>query len=101
MAIATIELVSDLYTSVWGDERLFFSHYDTGKDRDIWPFGWLRFDSENDPRVPDAPMGTFDNLPSDRWPSDDDEAKLFFMEQEEQHGCPFYWIVEWLDAGSP
>ena len=42
--IATIKLSTELYTSQFGDERLFFEHMKTNLDRDYWPDTWLRED---------------------------------------------------------
>ena len=38
--IGKIELISDLYTSDFGDNRLFFEHYDGKKDKKYWPKTW-------------------------------------------------------------
>lgn len=40
--IANIRLKSDLVTSKWGDENLFFQHRPIGKDRKFWPRAWRR-----------------------------------------------------------
>jgi len=47
--IAKIELITDLYTSKFGDERLFYAHEKTNPDRAFWPDDWMRPDRQNDP----------------------------------------------------
>ena len=69
--IATIELVTDLYTSKFGDERLFFQHAKTNGDRAFWPEDWMRPDRQNDPQTPQTKeniWGTF--VPKNVWPVD-------------------------------
>jgi len=34
--IADVRLMTDLYTSVWGDENLFFRHRHVHQDRKYW-----------------------------------------------------------------
>jgi len=50
VTIGTIQTATDLFTSVAGDERLFFGHNDVRNDRDLWPDSWNRLDRQNDPR---------------------------------------------------
>mmetsp|Transcript_44800 Transcript_44800/g.59504 ORF Transcript_44800/g.59504 Transcript_44800/m.59504 type:complete len:90 (-) Transcript_44800:94-363(-) len=87
--------------SKFGDERLFFAHMNTAGDRDFWPDGWGRADRNIDPRFDndnaDNIWGNF--VPAEDeggWPSDPEGAQTMFMQQNEVHGCPFYWLLESL-----
>lgn len=81
--IARITLTTDMYTSVFGDERLFFQHARTGADRAYWPQQWLRPDARNDPRINQTAANTWGTfVPEGVWPVNQDEARDMFAEQE-------------------
>ena len=96
--IATIELLTDLYTSTFGDTRLFFSHERVNHDRIYWPKTWFKADGESDPRWAKTEENTWGNwVPAEEdggWPSNDADAKAMYMDQQQTHGCPFYWLIE-------
>lgn len=85
-----------------GDERLFFTHEKTNRDRDLWPDDWFRVDKQNDPRFDQDAENTWgDWVPAESeggWPSTDEAAKTMFMEQVAEHGCPFHWLIEALQT---
>ena len=102
--IAKIVLQTDLISSRFGDERLYFSHIMREDDNPFMPIDWWELDDKID-RV-------FDNhLPENQWtvgtpapdgeggwPSDVAGAKTMFMDQQEKHGCPFYWLLEYAQS---
>ena len=67
--IATITLTSNLFTSKFGDERLYFQHARTNADRTYWPEGWNRLDARIDPRIEQTPANLWgDFVPAGVWP---------------------------------
>uniref|UniRef100_A0A7S3I4L1 Uncharacterized protein n=3 Tax=Choreotrichia TaxID=141411 RepID=A0A7S3I4L1_9SPIT len=89
--IAEVKLLTDLQTSRWGDEKLFFQHRQINRDRRFWPLSWKRLneDVRFDKRLPE---NTFGNE-TPEWPQDTEEAKALFAEQMETFGCPFEWLM--------
>lgn len=89
--IAEIKLQTDLVTSEWADEKLFFQHKQIAKDRKFWPRSWRRLneDPRFDKRDPDNVFGN--ETPA--WPQDTEEAKELFADQMETWGCPFEWLM--------
>ena len=99
VTIGTITLTTDLFTSQFGDDRLFFEHARLTQDRDFWPEDWLVFDRGNDPKFDQTEefiWGT--HVPEGVWPDNDAEAKAFYMEQQRTYGCPFQWLLDSLSA---
>ena len=95
--IATIELVTDLITSTFGDNRLFFSHKKVSHDRKFWPLEWFRADAESDPSwLISDPENTWGNWAPTTWPTDDGSAKKMYQFYQTEYGCPFYWLLEAL-----
>ena len=92
--IAEIKLITDLTTSKFGDERLHFQHVRTGRDRKFWTKETKKADKLIDPKITPREIHDWD---VSAWPSDnDDEAHEFFMDQIEESGCPFAWLL-WPD----
>jgi len=73
-------------------------------DNPFMPVSWWPLDDEIDPVFerqyshntweagvpePDSEGG---------WPSDEAAAKTMFMQQQEEHGCPFYWLIEYAQS---
>lgn len=89
--IANIRLKTPLLQSSWADERLRFRHRPVGRDRRFWPRAWRRlnedtFFSKNDPD------NVFGNEVPD-WPDNDDDARDRFIDQAQEYGCPFEWLM--------
>mmetsp|Transcript_20843 Transcript_20843/g.25549 ORF Transcript_20843/g.25549 Transcript_20843/m.25549 type:complete len:253 (-) Transcript_20843:28-786(-) len=83
--IGTIDLASELVTSKFGDERLFFAHMKVKEDRDFWPSGWSRADGKIDPKFDSANRNDIwgDFVPAEDkggWPSDPEGAKTMYMQ---------------------
>jgi len=89
--IAELKLKTDLVTSKWGDESLFFQHRQIFKDRKFWPRSWKRLneDVRFDKKDPDNVFGN--TTPA--WPEDTEEAKELYVEQMNTWGCPFEWLM--------
>ena len=51
--IGQIELISELTTSVFGDERLYFRHTRFWSDRQHYASGWAQYDQKFDKNDPD------------------------------------------------
>lgn len=97
--MGSITLQTELHTSRFGDERLFYQHIVREDDGPYMPFGWQFADNKIDPHrqlkyggrwnIPlpplDAPRG---------WPSDDAAAKAMYQEQEATRGCPLAWLFD-------
>ena len=93
MKIADLVLMTDLYTSVWGDETLLFRHQDPSWDRKYWSPALRRLDED---------MAFDRNNPDDTWgdtvpPYWDDQmaaaARETYVAQSEKYGCPFAWLL--------
>ena len=68
--IGHIELMSEITTSKFGDERLFFQHVRPSKDKQYWPKGWGKYDFKIDEDESGWGM-----IAPDTWPSGEEEAK--------------------------
>jgi len=68
--MANINLMTPLYTSNFGDTRLFFQHTRMQRDRRQWPKEWRRLNE--DPLFERIPFDE-ESMPS--WPEDPDEAE--------------------------
>lgn len=66
--IAEIVLNTDLTSSKFGDERLFFQHAKTGVDRKFWTRETRKADKEIDPKISPRDIHDWD---VSAWPSDD------------------------------
>ena len=80
-------------TSKFADGTLHFRHRHASKDKKYWPKPWRR----------ERPLVRFarnedtiwgDKVPQGVWPETDDEAEAFFIEQIEESGCPFAWLLQ-------
>jgi len=89
--IADIVLQTDLYTSKWADEDLYFRHRHVHLDRKYWTRGLKRLNE--DPRF-DKKEVFWGNKVSDYWPTDNvEQAKETYMDQMETYDCPFAWLL--------
>ena len=87
--IAEVVLKTDLYTSTWADESLFFRHKDVNLDRKYWSRGLKRLGEDFVFSRKDI-WGTEVN---DFWPTNRAAAKETFMAQMEEYDCPFAWLI--------
>lgn len=89
--IANLRLKSDLLQSKWADEELFFRHRPVHKDRRFWPREWRRLneDVRFDKKVQENVFGN----ETPEWPECTEHAKEMFIEQSEEYGCPFAWLM--------
>ena len=62
--------MSEITTSKFGDERLFFQHVRPSKDKQYWPKGWGKYDFKIDEDESGWGM-----IAPDTWPSGEEEAK--------------------------
>lgn len=93
--IADIVLDSDLYTSQWADNFLYFKHEQVHLDRKYWPMGLkrdLRRNGFDDLRF-DRNSFRWGNTVPDFWPSDPMQAKEVYIDQFDRYGCPFAWLL--------
>ena len=86
--IGHIELLSEITTSKFGDERLFFQHIRGYRDQKLYEGGWAKYDFKRASNM--SGWGT--SVP-DTWPATNAEAKTKYMEQERLFGCPFAWLL--------
>lgn len=102
--LATIRLTTELQTSKFGDERLFFQHIMKEDDNPFMPVSWWQYDHAVDPvfanHLPKNQWKAGVPEPDSEggWPSDEAGAKTMFMQQQEEHGCPFYWLIEYAQS---
>jgi hypothetical protein len=90
--IADIKLLTDLYTSDFGDNRLFFRHQSIAKDRKHWPRAWRRL--REDPFINRKnEENIWGNEVRDTWPADEEDAKAMYDAQVAEFGCPFQWLI--------
>ena len=73
--IGKIQLMSELTTSKFGDERLYFQHIAGFKDTKRYPWSWSKYDIKRSSE--DSGWG---NIVPNTWPKTDAEAKSKFME---------------------
>ena len=93
--IAEIKLLTELYTSKHGDERLYFQHKRARTDLRYFPDEWRQlakdteecFDNKDEANI----FGT--EVPEGVWPDNDADAKDFFIDQQKTYGCPFAWLL--------
>ena len=89
--IAEVNLLTDLYTSDFGDAGLYFQHRRVQTDYKLFPKTWKghawRAEScqwESNPWGESVP---------DTWPEDDEAAEKFYTKQMKATGCPFAWLL--------
>ena len=93
--IGKVTLISDLYTSVFGDQRFHFQHLRINVDRKYWERKWkqekedLEFQINRNNR-----FGTGEKSLEGKWPETDEEAKEMYEAQIQEFGCPFAWILD-------
>jgi hypothetical protein len=94
--IADINLITPLYTSVFGDERLFFQHVDTTNDRDLWPNAWVGLNEDPKFNQNDADNVWGNEVPTGEfgWPEDAEEAEARYLAQIDTYSCPFAWLLD-------
>jgi len=92
--IATIRLKTKLYTSVAGDERLYFQHRRVTGERRFWDV-CSRQKAEDMEFVKNATTvwGHGPREIYDEWPRDREEAEDEYLEQIMENGCPFAWLL--------
>jgi len=89
--IADINLMTELHTSRWADENLYFRHKGLYWDFRYWPKDWRHHERAwnfhmMNPKTDTVPAG---------WPTDDDEkAKAMYEDQVANYGCPFAWLLQ-------
>ena len=98
--------MTDFTTSAFGDERLHFQHVSQRKDRNQWPTDWRRADDfveYDQDETNEWNLGL--DVPEERWPATDDEAKEFYLENVNNSaiGCPFGWLLDtiWTEHLAP
>jgi hypothetical protein len=101
--VAVIRLQTKLYTSVAGDERLYFQHRRVGTDRRYWNSCSKREINEDFhiPRDEQNRWGIDKKPVYDEWPKDREDAEDEYLDQLlENNGCPFAWLLADTDADS-
>lgn len=88
--IAEIVLKSKLYTSVTGDQRLFFQHKRIKHDRKYWPRAWKNVDFQA-PRDRDTTFAGIDNW---TYTSEEDAEQAYLTSLTSGTGCPFQWLFQ-------
>ena len=86
--IGSIELDSQLTTSVFGDERLYFQHLRGPQDKKLYKKEWKQFDFKRTEE-----HTSWGRWAPATWPTTNEEAKYKYMEQERLFGCPFAWLL--------
>lgn len=74
-------MMTDFTTSKFGDERLHFQHERVKRDFFTWPREW-RMNEDNVLFEQDEAdeWGNGLDVPEERWPATDEEAKAFHIE---------------------
>ncbi len=88
--IADIKLLTELHTSQWADQNLYFRHKGLYWDFKHWEQSWINHErSWNYER-----MNRQNNSVKEGWPiHDDEDAKAMYEDQVANHGCPFAWLL--------
>ena len=93
--IGEIRLNSDLFTSVFGDEKLFFQHRGVNTDRRFWNKQWRSFKGGDVFISNKVPENIYGQAVPDTWPTTDLEAaEEKWIAQEAEFGCPFEWLLK-------
>ena len=93
--IAEITLNSDMHTSLFGDERLFFRHSRVKFDAKYWPRNVRKawFAGELDVRREREGDHVWSRPTPAGWPREDNcEAEKLMEKTIEETGCPFAWF---------
>ena len=89
-----INLKTPLYTSSFGDTRLFFKHRRLFHDRSWWPSTWRAAANDFTVDTTDPTLVWGNSVPAGIWPTQDDTAaKTFYVDQVTKYGCPFGWLI--------
>ena len=72
--IGEIRLNSDLFTSVFGDEKLFFQHRGVNTDRRFWNKQWRSFKGGDVFISNKKPENIYGQIVPDTWPTTDMKA---------------------------
>ena len=84
--VATVTLTTELQTSLFGDQRMFFSHIAREDDNPFMPVSWWKYDNAIDPvfnnHLPENQwtVGVPEMDSEGGWPSDEAGAKAMFMD---------------------
>lgn len=95
--VADIKMTTDFTTSKFADERLYFEHTRLKADKKFWPTEWKRAnDYEEFPQDQNDMWGLGLDVPVERWPSTDEEAKAFYIRNvtDDAIKCPFGWLLD-------
>jgi len=94
--IAVIRLQTKLYTSVAGDNRLYFQHRRVTGDRRYWnKCGKDLNEDLKFPKNENTVWGIADLPVYDEWPTDREEAEEEYnLQLAENNGCPFAWLLD-------
>jgi len=76
--IADIVLLSDLYTSRFGDERLHFQHVRVWNDYRFWPRSWMWH--TEDVHIAQTEENTWGRSVPAVWPETEEDAQAFYLE---------------------
>lgn len=86
--IAEVRLESDIVTSAFGDQRLFFKHEKKKTDFDVQGSCAFPFTVKNN--------GFIDTLGvKDDWPDTNERAEAWVRGSINEHSCPFAWLLGW------
>jgi len=88
--IAEIVLKSKLYTSVTGDQRLFFQHKRIRHDRKYWPAAWKQVDFQ----APRERETTFSGIDNWNYTSEEAAETAYLTSLTAGNGCPFQWLFQ-------
>ena len=93
--IAEIKLLTELYTSQFGDDVLQFQHIRIRRDRKHWPKEWRQDAIDAEDCTANHEHEKYGKtVPEGVWPDNDADAKEFFEEQQREYGCPFAWLMK-------
>ena len=92
--IANVRLVTDLITSKFGDQRLFFQH-ETMKFDFEYDNTWRHQHEKVEPAPVDEVTGERPEVSYD-FPEDNAEAMAVVRGSIADYGCPFAWMIEGL-----
>jgi len=78
---------TDITTSKFGDERLYFQH-DRFTDWKLYNPQWKALD-----KVRDDTEERWPNIIPNTWPTTEEKAKEKYIDQVKLFGCPFAWVL--------
>ena len=76
--IADIVLMTDFYTSRFGDERLHFQHVRVWNDYRFWPYQWRS--QSGDVHIDQTEENTWGRTVPAVWPENEEDAQAFYLE---------------------